>query len=347
MRKLTSSVFAGLPGRYCREESKWPQALIIAACGFYASTSLGAGAPVSYGQWSASSGIITDSACGGGVTCDLIAQGDGFRYEYVETPDGTFSRLILTDTGVSGDISSLPFASENFTPFLMRPADSGDFLFPTSGLIAQGLAMQQVVRDGAMDSSAELQRGFARDIKIANLTNEAQAAEAWGTKLFQTNSDAGMSSGFSALVYNEVNGFPAPTPDSDEVRGKAVDVWQTVTDVSSGEKQEFDYRTREGYKGWHWFLCCTNTLTKGGSVTLDGTTVSWVAGGAVNAVWVGSNINGLFGYESVSGSTSASESSLIDTGPFDWQALSSNDMNWPLNPWFAPPDSSRTAPPSF
>jgi len=325
------------------------KAIIIASFGFYVSVSWGAGAPVSYGQWTASGGTITDSACSGGVTCDLIAEDNGFRYEFVETPDGTFSRLILTDTFATGDMSTLSFASENFAPFLQRTGTSGAFEFPGSGLISQGLAAQQVVRDtAALESSIELQRGFARDIKTTGLTGgEAQAAEAWGTKLLQTNSDAGITSGFSALVYNEVTSFPAASPDSDEVRGKAVDVWQTVTDTDTGEKQEFDFRTREGYKGWHWFLCCTDPLTKGGSVTLDGTTVSWIAGGAVSAVWIGSNITDLFGYEAVTGSTSASETSLGDTGPFDWQALSSDDMNWPLNPWFAPPDGSRAVPPSF
>lgn len=341
-------VFSKLREQNFKNGSVWSTAMLI-ACGLYTSASLGSGPPVSYGQWSASGGAITDTACGSaGVSCDLIAEGDGFRYEYVETAEGTFSRMILTDSGASGDSSTLAFASENFAPFLQRSGTSSAFEFPGSGLIAQGVAGQQVVRDGAMDSSAEIQRGFARDLSTAGLANEAQAAEAWGIKLLQTNVDADVTSGFSAVVYNEVNNFPASTPDSDEVRGRAVDVWQTVTDASTGEKQEFDYRTREGYKGWHFFLCCTDPLTKGGSVTLDGTTVSWTAGEAVSAVWVGTNIGGdPFGYESVSDSTTASQSSLTDMGPFDWQASSSDDMNWPLNTWFAPLDPSRTSPPSF
>ena len=349
MRQPTLSVFARLRGRNFREGSSWSKAAIIAAFAFYTSTSLASGPPVSYGQWSASGGTISDSACGGvGVSCTLIAEDDGFRYEYIETPDGTFSRLILTDSGASGDSSTLSFASENFTPFLQRFGNSSAFELPGSGLIAQGVAGQQVIRDGSMESSAEIQRGFARDLSTAGLGSEEQATNAWGIKLLQTNVDPDITSGFSAIVYNEVNTLPAATPDSDAVRGKAIDIWQTVTDTTTGDKQEFDYRTREGYKGWHFFLCCTDPLTKGGSVTLDGTTVSWAPGEAVSAVWIGSNINGdLFGYESVSDSTTASQSSLTDTGPFSWQASSSADMNWPLNTWLAPLDPSRTSPPSF
>ncbi|MFQ5469146.1 MAG: hypothetical protein ACE5EH_02440 [Gammaproteobacteria bacterium] len=333
-----------------------------------------AGPPVSYGSWSVNTGTITDTVCGtAGVACSGTTVDDGFRYETVNTADGTFMRLIVTDVGATGDSATLPFVNEVYTPFLTRATAAGAFTFASSGLIAQGVAASQVIRDATLESSAKIQRGFAKDITQFALPNTAQAyQDAWSLQLAQSQANttaAGtVTDNFAAVIYNGVISGGQILPDSDVVRGKAIDVWQTLdsTDPGTGEvtQQKFDKRIRAGRTGWSWFGTQPYNVTNGGSATLGGTTVSWAATEHVDATWIGAYTQGGGGYVGVervdtfsdvagtvlTGSASQTQvgADVGVTAPVDWPVSATADMNWTLNAATnIAVDPSRQAAPTF
>jgi hypothetical protein len=258
--------------------------------------------------------------------------------------------MILTEPLATGDASNLAFSNEVYTPLLMRADASGAFAF-SSGLIAQGVASEQIIRDAALQSTVDIQRGFARGLSLSGLSSTDEAAAAWAVNISENISDQNLVQGFNAIVYTEVNSFPASTPESDIIRGRIVDLWQTISDPVTGQQQKFDARMRSGYMGWEWFSFTPNyPVTLGDSATLGGSTVSWAAGDPVDVVWVASDFGNVqTGYQSVSnGSTTVTEFQQASTGPFDWPVVSSADLNWPLaDNGIGAPDASRLAPPTF
>jgi len=186
---------------------------------------------------------------------------------------------------------------------------------------------------------------------------EALGEQAWDIKLTQTVSDPanGMQSGFSNVIYNELPDVSTRGVNTNIVRGRVTDVWQDVTDTASGQAVKFDYRAREGRTGFKWYcgmgvVCGPYLVTKGGSLTLDGTTVSWNATDEVSVAWIGSDLSPMF-YTRVSTATDTAVDQLFAPGiPASWPAATDADLNWPLEPYVSDPfaaSAPRTLPPAF
>jgi len=335
------------------------------------------GPPIAYGQWNVTNGVIdTSPGCsGGGVSCSNIASDNGFQYEILNTPLGQFARMILTEAGANGTEADQTFSTETFTPMMMRAASSGDFLFSDGSTIAQGIASRQVIRDpsGQLESTAEIQRGFARKVVFdfagppsdpqntpppgstpAPLTDE-EYRKAWSTKLTQVvkedSSTTKLVSGFSAVTYTEVTQFPANEINTDIVRGRLIDVWQGITDKSTGQTQKLDYRVREGNTGWTFFCSelwgpqCPPPVTNGGSIQLDSTLVAWNAGDRVAATWLGSDLGAVLGTTTVTANgVTGRVQSFGDPQPVNWPSDPAADLNWPVAGLADPglPDAPRS-----
>lgn len=388
------------------------------------------GPPMGYDQWTtvvgtgaqAGQAVIQNTAtneCATGTfTCTLIAEDDGWRYELVATDTGEqYTRMIMTEAGADGGLGAggvggdptagigagndLAFTTETYTP--MRGGTTADFVYApdqtTLGLVAQGIAarqeLQSVSAGADFVSTAEIQRGFARDVQATNealgikdggstpsdsllvacgfvgdwnagpggptptqiMCAEALGEQAWDVKLTQTISDTanGMQSGFSNVIYNELPDVSTRGVNTNIVRGRVTDIWQDVTDISTGEAVNFDYRAREGRTGFKWYcgmgiVCGPYLVTKGGSLTLDGTTVSWSAADAVSVAWLGSDLSPM-GYIRLSTPTETVVDQLVVPGvPADWPTALDADLNWPLEPNVSDPfaaSAPRTLPPAF
>jgi len=356
-------------------------ALLSVAVAWAAGPTPPPGPPIEYGQWSVSTGTVIDTACSDlDVTCTQIASEDGFRYEYVETPNGRFTRMILTDPGgLSGDETDLEFSTETYTPLLMRAITSGASALP-DGSVAQGLASRQIVRDsaGTMETLAEIQRGFARAVPSfggvgsSGFLPDSLSDQAWSTKIqqrvYDTSAGGTVTQGADILTYTDLPSGPANSINTDNVRGQIVDIWQDISDSGTGNKQKFDYRVRSGDSGWVFGSCfdpwypCPPSITNGDGgtplVLSNGSAVSWSAGDAITGLWIGSNISA-FGLTEVS-SPGNGTARIVggDPNADAWQSAAADDLNWPLDPNvpdpFADPasplslpGSPRTSAPSF
>ena len=322
------------------------------------------GPPIDYGQWSIVGGTVNDTACTDpNVDCTPIASEDGFRYELITTPNGQFTRTIMTDPGgLSGDETSLEFSTESYTPLLTRASTSGDSALP-DGSVAQGLAARQIVRDaaGTMESLAEIQRGFARAVpSFGGVSSSGQLGEvlsdqAWSTKiqqrLSQTSAGGTLTSGTNILTYTDLPSGPAGSIETNQVRGQIVDVWQDLTDSSTGTTQSFDHRERSGDTGWAFFCLnpfvpCPPSITNGGTVNMtNGESVTWAAGDAVTGTWIGSEIGGVFSLTEVSSSGNGTARYVgSDTTANGWPVAVEADLNWPIDPNVSDPFADPTLP---
>ena len=322
------------------------------------------GPPIDYGQWSVAGGTVNDTACSDpDVLCTPIAEDDGFRYELIATPNGQFTRTIMTDPGgVSGDETSLEFSSETYTPLLSRPSSSGASALP-DGSLAQGLAARQIVRDaaGTMESLTEIQRGFARAVpSFGGVSSSGQLGEplsdqAWSTmiqqRILDTSVEGTITQGTSILTYTDLPSAPTGPPETNHVRGQLVDVWQELTDSDTGAIQKFDHRMRSGDTGWAFFcfdpyVPCPPSVTNGGTVNMtNGSSVTWAAGDAITGTWIADDI-GVFSLTEVSspGNGTARSVGASNTTPNGWQSAAADDLNWPLYPNVSDPFASPVPP---
>ena len=243
----------------------------------------------------------------------------------------------------------------------------------------------------------------------ANIGNQAAidacaqnlAEQAWSVKITESIVEADLDSQFSIVIYNDTNKQPSGGPtgpvgglQSNIQRGKLMDIAQNVLDTASGNSQRFDLRLREGRSGYDWFCDadgstfgvvrpCTYDLTKGGSYTINGNTITWNATGRVEALWIGSTMGAgtgenfsftavqgtdlvwsgdafsqfVFDYVdngTTNGQVKTTGTSVLVNGPptpaGGWPADPFADLNWPLDtanvadPFTTMP---RTAPPSL
>jgi len=208
-----------------------------------ASSTVFAGPPVPYDNWSVSNGAIdTSTSCGAaGVTCKTIATDNGFIYEEVKTDVYTFLRLILSEEDASGNPVDLSFTNETYTPFAI--VNRG---------IAQGAATKQVVRDAASEFEliSEVQKGNMRGLLATT------AEEMFTTKIDQSFAkgvvDAEFSSGFKFTNYTNFMAAQATNPDTNIERGRILEITQDVLVGEPGDatkKQEFVHSQTKGYAG--------------------------------------------------------------------------------------------------
>lgn len=374
------------------------------------------GPPMAYGQWNATLDAITGKSVvndtsaecvATGWTCKTIAEDDGFLYQEIRTPDGeTYTRMINLDPGSAGDASTLGYSSESYTARQERN-NNNDWTFADDdslALAAQGLAARQIIRDGAMETTVELQNGYARGLMGTNSgvstpsdpidaycssvpTNTTQALidacakdlaeKGWNVKIMQAIHDAEIDADFSTILYYDTpSSFGVSSVQTTDLRGKIMDIAQSVTDTLSGGQEKFDIRKRQGRSGYEWwcpwvwpsgFTCNPQyDLTTGGSITLDGTTKTWNAQDFVRAAWIGSTMGSDAGFMLTTANTIDSNGAgsgearevLINTTPTSPDAswLAGDpfyDLNWPVkvtnipDPFAGHGTSARTAPPAF
>lgn len=361
---------------------------------------------------------VTNECATGTLTCTLIAEDDGWRYEMIETSNGEqYTRMIMTDTAADGGLGAgsgggdpnagigagneLAFTSEIYTP--IRSGSSSNFVFApdqtTLGLVAQGIAARQEVQStvagGDLVSTTEIQRGFARGVRASNealgikdggstpsdpllaecgyigdwlpgsggpTPAQKQCAktlgdQAWDIKLNQTITDttSGIEKGFSNIVYTELPDVSTHQVETNIVRGRVTDIWQDVSDTSTGQIQKYDFRSREGRTGFKWYCgagisCGPYAVTQGGSITLNGTDLNWNKTDRVAIVWIGSDL-GPMGYTRAStDAATVVEQSFVPSVPSSWPTAADADINWALDPNVPDPftgKAPRTSPPTF
>ncbi len=363
------------------------------------------GPPIAYGQWNATldlsgKSVVNDTSveCGTtGWTCKTIAEDDGFLYQEVRTADGeTYTRMINLDPGSVGDASTLGYSSESYTARQERN-NNNDFTFADDNslaLVAQGLASRQIIRDGAMDTTVELQNGFARGLMARNsgFGSESDpitawcnandpgnlecardlAQKGWNVKITQAIHDAEIDADFSNILYYDTPSGPQSAVQTNNLRGKIMDIAQVVTDTPTGAQEKFDIRKRQGRTGYEWFCggffapCNADfDLTTGGSITLAGTTKTWNAQDFVRAAWIGSTMGSDAGFMLTTANTVDTNGTgsgearevLINTAPTSpdatWQTGPFYDLNWPVmttnipDPFAGHAASARTTSPTF
>lgn len=265
-----------------------------------------AGPPVNYNGWdvTAEHAIDTTASCSvAGITCTTMVEDSGFLIQKVETPGSIYMRYIVTDPTATGATSALDFTAETFVPFAFNNES-----------ITQGIASMQVMRDtaGGFEASAELQRSMMRfsDPSMPTFNHEVSytdPAEMYTMKLSQKITDAanGYVDTFDYTQYTAFATTPGINPDSDDVIGRILDIGQKIDigeAVDPASKQQFfEHKRRMGKTGnvdfvpfWitqqnnagNYYYNPGDPISKAGSLTLGGDTVSWADGDEIVSNWL-------------------------------------------------------------
>ena len=294
--------------------------------------------PVNYDQWSVTSGTVdTSLSCSAaGVTCETLSSDDGFLQEQVNTPDYSYIRVIVTDSGASGDPTNLNFASESFVPFAFVNAGT-----------TQGVAAQQILRDPAqgLTDITQIQSAHMRfNNPAAGVSGDSTpAADRWNVNINQTFDTAEMTSSFSYKDYTQFNTGPANTPDTSQVIGYKMDIAQSVLTGAPGDtsqKQSFVQRERSGYQGnsigdpdfgGAYFVSEPLVTASTAPITLNGTDITWQDAETIKTTWIAQSSGvtaGTVGFayeraENVDAGTVADQFALDipePANPFDWDS---------------------------
>lgn len=244
-----------------------------------------------FGSWSASGGTI--SGCPSGFTCTELVGGDGFRQVQVNdnSSSDSFVWTTVTDTGATGTASTLPFSDENFVK--------------TDGT-STGIADNQTITDntnGSFSGAVQILTGFASGGNDTVDITQSLSANPDGL----SNTGDEFSNTFNMTVNLDSTGSQT---------GRFMQIDQSTALGNATDTQIFAIRASAG-----------SALTTSSSMTLGGNTVSWTAGDDVLLAWVGQGLtlgslgSSQFGYEGITNnttSTTASEFSQADAGPFQW-----------------------------
>lgn len=174
---------------------------IAAASGLLASGAVLAGAPMTFDQFTAASGVVTDTSaeCSvGGWTCvQLDATDTGILTQQVMDPNTGISYLrgIVVDDDANGAAGTLGFALEQQVY--------------ANGINSNNVALKQAVRDVDMTMSVELYEGAFRS--DGTLTNPASGGAGAEMSLLQTIANIGQTfeqQGVNSNVYQRLNQAP-------------------------------------------------------------------------------------------------------------------------------------------
>lgn len=156
---------------------------IVSVGGLLASGVAFAGAPVGFGQFSATAGVITDTSteCTSlGWTCtSLDATGVGMLMQQVTDPNTglSFLRTITVENDANGTNASLDFYVESQVY--------------ANGINSNNVALQQRINDGGMVQTADIYEGAFRS--DGTLTDPASGGAGAQMTLIQTISGAGQT----------------------------------------------------------------------------------------------------------------------------------------------------------
>jgi hypothetical protein len=209
---------------------------------FLASPMVMAGPPMAYSQWSVDNGVITTD-CAADVTCNTLVSSDGMLYESIDTGGNEFLRLIITESGATGDPKGsfgetdpkkkvLGFSDETFIPFsLDNGTNDGNSSPYVQGLISQGynsfaapqgIASRQAVmeEEDQFVATTEVQRANMRQYNGGWSSNDVAATsdEMFSVKIDQSFDDGEMASDFSQTSYTQfMASFEARDPNTGEL----------------------------------------------------------------------------------------------------------------------------------
>lgn len=263
--------------------------------------------------WSATGGNI--SGCPSGFTCTELVSGDGFRQFQVNdnSSSDSFVGTIVTDTGVTGSASTLPFSDVNFVK--------------TDGT-STGIADSQTIKDstnGNFDGSVQILTGFASGGNDTVHIDQSLSADPDGT--------AGTGDEFSNTFAMDVN-----LDSSGNQTGRFMTIDQSTALGNATDVQIFTIR---GAKG--------SALANAGSLTLGGDTVSWNAADDVLLSWVGQGLtlgslgSSVFGFEGITNNTPATPTKASE---FSQASTGASDSNSPF-PWPSADFGSQPTMPGF
>ncbi len=269
-------------------------------------SSVFAGPPVNYNGWTANDGVIdTAGSCGTGITCTTMVEDAGFLIQQIDVKDPldssknyTYIRYIVADPTATGDTTNLGFTAETFIPFA----------YNSEGM-SQGIASMQIMRDttAGFEATAELQRSMMRfsNPAMRTITDEmsyTDPAEMYTMKLSQkiTDPDNNYADTFDYTHYTEFAIVPSINPDSDKVIGRVLDISQQVAigeAIDPASKQQFfehkrrmgktgNVEIKPGWAGSSNYLTEGTPISKAGSLTLGGDTVSWADGDEIVSNWL-------------------------------------------------------------
>ena len=272
-------------------------------------TAVFAASPIGFDGWSVNQGVIdTSNSCTNGISCNTIAEDDGFLYQEVITAQGTFYRTIITESGATGNAGTLGFADESFVP--------------VNNLSGTDISDKQVVRDSAngFDSTTMIDRD-------PFINGAGDMVNPLIVDINQSLMSDGLSSEFHLLQNDAVVG-------DNSYFGKTMDISQSIvmpTDTASdGFQSGFDLRERDG-----WQISEVNNelaldpFSPAGSMTLGNKTVSWDDGDRIRSTWIASVnkdvSNQGFAVQKIENLTQMTSAQQIDTNagtvidPFVWE----------------------------
>lgn len=276
----------------------------------FAPTVLLAANPIGFDGWNVTNGVIDASAsCGGTTTCTTMVEDDGFLQQQVVTPEGTFFRTIITESGATGQASSLGFATET--------------LIPQDNLTSFDMSTKQAIREPANGFSS-----IAIIDRDPYFNAQGVLVDPLIVDLKQTLATDEINANFRLLQHEAVAGL-------DTYYGKSMDIDQSLSGPTAksanGFKTQFDMRKRSGVQVSRVNNeLQTDPFTPAGSMTLDNQQIGWNAGDSVKSVWVATrndelDITGsaIQSIENLSQGTSAKIVALdVNTvlDPFDWDS---------------------------
>lgn len=262
--------------------------------------------PIAYGQYTATAGVITPSACPTGFSCGAAITGDGFLQRQV-TDTGTgnvyFQTIILdkgstiaAGTGGTADLSTAPFADESF---VLQGGGTG--IADSSHVYATPTAPDTSTFTGDTALNVGWAKGTGEDlINVSQVIDDPNKA----------------TMAFTLTDASTDNSQPIVTIDET--------VWMAD---ATGANPNNDRQ--------HLYLKQLKASASGTTVALPAgatpsTTLSYAANDIVQVMWLGQQVTGgtsggqqLFGTQAytVNPTTTATSISYSDqtaTGPWNW-----------------------------
>lgn len=273
-----------------------------------------AAAPTPFDGWSVTGGNVTTSvACPSGFSCASAVTGDGFFQRQItdNSSGASYFQTIITDrgaTGTPGAGTGLAFSDESFvqTGNVGGLADKSaiqDSTTTTDGFLTETFGANTQVLTGWAGENGNDQV-LINQFAIAEDTGEG--AEDFRTDFWLEQTGQEGSIGRNMRITSEVDILEATSTTEAQVQ-KFI-----LSDLSGGN------------------------VDAPGSVVIGGTTVEWLPGENIKAIFVGQNMSDIVGVNQEFGYTSYENVTAADMFGFEFSlnaGSSETPTNWDTGVW--------------
>ncbi len=278
-------------------------------------------------------GTLVGCPTGGGATCKILIDGEGFLQQEVTVGADTFIQTVIIDPLAPADVSA---SNTNVTTLAFS-----DITFIQMSGSSNGIAGLQTMRDDPNDGTGDLFNATS-ELAIGTWADKGVGfADLQIDQTFRNNGGTGVAIGAPGATQTEddfENTFSLGVnlDGAGLATGKTMDMTQDVgmsdptVSAPGNDFQRFVIRQRSGD-----LMTSAGTLTLQPNATSPGTggTATWAATDDVMVAWLGQRVGlgGLgtstFGFESVNDvtdgaviSTFSTSSTDVTASPFAWDA---------------------------